>query len=313
MFDISIIVATYNSEISKLFKTLNSIIMQENIKFEIVIADDGSYNFDDKIIKNFLLNKNFNNFKLLHHEKNVGTVNNIYEALKLVTAKYIKLISPGDFLYSKDTLHNWLEYMKTKKSKICFSKIIPYYINDKNECKINYSFFKPDNDFVYKHRFSKESILINMCLISNTPVGAAYIVSKDLYVKYFNMIKDKICYTEDYAYKLMVLDDIKIDYYQNNGVWYEVGTGISTSHNKKWEDKLKKDENELYKIMNQNKYKGISKKFIKLLTYKDKNNYKLKKILFFPEYIFWVLIIKFNLKNYSEPIDEQFYNEINMI
>lgn len=42
MPEVSIIVATYNADWQKLMMTINSIIIQSGVKFEIIFADDGS-------------------------------------------------------------------------------------------------------------------------------------------------------------------------------------------------------------------------------------------------------------------------------
>ena len=41
---VSVLVITYNPKKEKLMQTLNSILLQKGIKFEIVIADDGKNN-----------------------------------------------------------------------------------------------------------------------------------------------------------------------------------------------------------------------------------------------------------------------------
>ena len=48
---IAVEVLTYNSDLEKLKLTLNSILIQKNIDFEIIIADDVSKNFNEKSIK----------------------------------------------------------------------------------------------------------------------------------------------------------------------------------------------------------------------------------------------------------------------
>ena len=42
--DISVVVLTYNPDLNDLKKTLRSIMLQDGVDFEIVIADDGSKN-----------------------------------------------------------------------------------------------------------------------------------------------------------------------------------------------------------------------------------------------------------------------------
>ena len=48
----TIIVITYNSDFSKIKKTLLSILEQQDVEFEVIIADDGSVNnnFDSYVL-----------------------------------------------------------------------------------------------------------------------------------------------------------------------------------------------------------------------------------------------------------------------
>lgn len=310
MCDISIIVATYNSSIDKLYRTLKSIILQENIGFEIIIADDGSDIYEENKIKDFFSKYHFNNYSLLHHEKNIGTVKNIYNAIKCAKSDFIKLISPGDYLYSNNILYEWMEFIRINNIQMCFSKIVPYYEDENGNLIIDTKFCKPKNDFIYQKKYRKNSTIINMCLISNTPVGAAYIIKKDLCEKYFGLIENRIIYTEDFAYRLMIIDEVKIAYYQNNAIWYEVGTGISTSRSNVWNARIKKDEEALYEIIIKRENDVSNEHFIKLIKCREKNYYKALKIFFYPEYIFWVLLSKCKSHCYSIPIDRTFFEVI---
>ena len=50
MPEVSIIVATYNADWQKLMMTINSIIIQSGVKFEIIFVDDGlKIKWNDKI------------------------------------------------------------------------------------------------------------------------------------------------------------------------------------------------------------------------------------------------------------------------
>ena len=50
----SVLLVTYNSDLSDIFKTLNSIINQEFKHFEIVLSDDGSEDNKFKQIEEFM-------------------------------------------------------------------------------------------------------------------------------------------------------------------------------------------------------------------------------------------------------------------
>ena len=56
-YEISVLVLTYNFIYNNLIKTLDSIISQKNINFEIVIADDGSENNHKKEIIDYFKDK----------------------------------------------------------------------------------------------------------------------------------------------------------------------------------------------------------------------------------------------------------------
>ena len=144
--DISIIIVTYNSSWLDLKETIDSIIEQEEISFEIIIADDGSEDNQEGKIKNYFLNKQITNYKLILNKENKGTVCNLFSGLQLAQGEYIKDISPGDLLVGKSTLKNWINFLKSNKLEWAFSDAI--YYRKKNEEKIFISIDAHPNDMV---------------------------------------------------------------------------------------------------------------------------------------------------------------------
>ena len=69
---VSVIVITYNQDLNKLLKTLDSIIIQEGIPFEVIICDDGSEKTYEKELENYFSLKDFASYRLVFHEKNEG-------------------------------------------------------------------------------------------------------------------------------------------------------------------------------------------------------------------------------------------------
>ena len=128
--DYSVIVLTYNPSLEKLKNTLYSIIVQKNICFEIIIADDGSSENYFSEIRSWLENKHFQNYKLIDNKRNQGTVQNLLSALDVSNGKFVKCISPGDCLYNENTLLLCKRYMEKKHQLVCFGKSIYYSIED---------------------------------------------------------------------------------------------------------------------------------------------------------------------------------------
>ena len=225
LINVSVVVASYNPNLDKLLKTINSIIIQQNITFQIIITDDGSKNDYFFELEQFFNNIKFKNFILIKNKINMGTVKNIKKALDICDGTYTKLISPGDCLYDKYTLYRW----------------VTYYMSE-NEVKFVRHKAWPQNTFVYKDTFIDNSKIINNYLLFNDTIHGATLIGKTLiYKKYFEMGIDIIKYAEDCLYRLMVFDGVSIKFFPYNVIFYEYGSGISTRPDKKWQSILKKD------------------------------------------------------------------------
>lgn len=245
--DFSIIVATYNPNYNKLFQTLISILNQKNSRFEIIVTDDGSLEFDSDLIIDWMKNKKFNKYKIIHNEKNVGTVRNVYNALKCANGRYIKLISPGDYLYNDSVLYNSLLFIEKKKSSIIFGKAV-YYNVEKNGSVNFLNKTNPLDIMPYiKNNFKK--IKKSYLLYQDYILGASFICERKLLLKYIEKIVDIVKYAEDCSVILMVADDNKIDYWDNYLIWYECDTGISTCGNPEWQEKIRNDNKNCYQLI----------------------------------------------------------------
>ena len=75
---VSCITTTYK-KFNYLYQTLDSIFMQDYPNIEIIIGDDGSSDFPEQELKNYIekhKGKNITNVVIHHEEKNRGTVSN---------------------------------------------------------------------------------------------------------------------------------------------------------------------------------------------------------------------------------------------
>ena len=110
IYELSIVILTYNSSFENLMKTLESSLNQDEINFEIIIADDGSKENHEKEIRDYFLAHDFTNFQLVLNRQNRGTVQNLLSALDVARGEYVKPISPGDLL--KNVSCKWIKFMK---------------------------------------------------------------------------------------------------------------------------------------------------------------------------------------------------------
>lgn len=248
IYEISVIVVTYNPSLNKLFDTLESILFQENIKFQIIIADDGSEKNYFEEIRNFFDNRKFKDYILIGNKVNQGTVLNYYSGLKCAIGKYIKGISPGDRLYAADTLRKWIDYLQKAGGEWSFSEAVYYQLNDNGEVQ-PVSVMAHPNDLTPYKKNNNNKIRWNYVVFSDMALGASILGTKAVQISYIEKIIYRIVYAEDNIWRLMMFDGIVGVYYSEFTILYEYGSGISTSCNDVWGLKLNKDWNAANKIM----------------------------------------------------------------
>lgn len=308
-FDVSVVIATYNPIWEKLKKTVNSILFQKNISYELIICDDGSKeNYFDRLEK--MLDGKCH-YKLIPSFSNVGTCKNVYNGLKKSLGRYVKLISPGDYLYDEFCLNNWIDYMKKNNFSVSFGNAV-YYNTENDNMNIVCIKNNPQNPYMYKKNsliFSqKEDYLVTENLI----LGAAILLERDLFCDYLIKIIGKVVYAEDNIFRLMIFNNIKIIYYPNKVLWYEYGSGISTNGNSIWNEKIKNDYNEATKIMIEMPSNNIFSKRYKLLMKKhlEKKNIKYLKYILFPRTALWRIIRQIKPTMTVSDFDRAFFDKL---
>lgn len=279
--EVTVLVVTYKPNYNKLFLTLKSIIIQKDINFDIVIADDGSPDLDKEGINNWFISNGFSHYKVTSLTENAGTVKNIANGLKLCSGKYLKLISPGDFLYDELTLKKFFDFCELNNFGVAFGNSIYYSYTDgkvKTYPKLHFpNILKPYK----KDNFKKAKF--NFFAFGDFILAPSYFVNTDLFKKYYAQIVDKVKFAEDTMYILMIADGVEPHYLDIPIVWYEYGTGISTSNNLKWISLINKDIlfvgemikelNPEYKIFNEMQRKTKSLKIF-LLRLRRKISFK---------------------------------------
>ena len=104
--DISIAIVTYNNS-SVIKKCLYSIFETiKNLKFELIIVDNGSSDNNVEIIE-----KDFKNVRLIKNDKNVGfgVAHNI--AIKLAKGRYHLVLNP-DIIFTENSIEKLLNFME---------------------------------------------------------------------------------------------------------------------------------------------------------------------------------------------------------
>lgn len=286
-YDVSVLIVTYNPVWEKLKNTVLSVIRQKNINVEIIIADDGSATNYREELKRLFLKENYSDYVLVMNDINKGTVLNIKSGLQVTHGKYVKTLSPGDYLYSLNTLELWYTFMEAKNISFSFGNPI-YYSREKTG---EYLYHKvrrnPQNIDIYNvNNYRKKQAVLYYVFLNDATLGSTYLIKRELLEKYIDSICNQIKYAEDMMVNLMVADGEKIVFYNQNVVWYENGTGISTSNDRYWYDILDRERLTAYQMVC-NSFKRQKSYYLyfctKLLL---KQSTKMYKYIFLPNLIF---------------------------
>jgi len=277
---VSVIVATYNPDWTKFRNTLRSIICQKNVDFDIVISDDGSKvdHFDK--VEQFFQENNFHAYKLVKNIENQGTVKNSILALQNTDSKYVKGISPGDFLYDENALFRFVDFAEKNPADAYFGNAVFYSVNEKNAIKLYEDKHNP-KDYTPWIKKDLKRIRKNYIISRDYILGASFLCKRTLYLDYVKRLDNIIKYAEDFSFVWYVADNRKILYLDSPFVFYEFGSGISTNSSDKWRKILRNDNLNGFEIM----YQNNSISFLELQYFKNKNRF-----------------IKLLLKLYLDPI-----------
>lgn len=283
---VSVCVATYNPNLKKLEETLLSIICQKGVNFEILLCDDGSQTDCSEFVDAFMSSHAFTYYRVIRNRENHGTVINCFTGIRHARGTYIKLISPGDFLYDENTLCRLVQHMDHEKCDACFSDAV--YYSDEEFSKEQLVALQPQETRAYG-KFRPYRQKIHYLVLSDKVCGATWLVRRDTAMEYLEKLVGKVKYSEDSMYRLMVLDGKYINHLDIRTVWYEHGTGISTAGSSKWYGLLKQDDETTDRLLKEKcrelrtlfafRYRW----FLRLQNQKGTRGKNLAKMLVFPE------------------------------
>ena len=276
--EISVIMATYHPVWDKCLFTLESIIAQKNVDWELIITDDGSEDNLFSKFESYLNEKKFTNFRLLSHDENQGTVKNYYDGISACNGKYVKLISPGDALYNETTLEKWLRFLKDSGNVWSFAEATYYTTTDDNHRELLHVPVAPRLISCYlkgKH----DQCRWNYVVLEDMPLGAAILCDRKKLLEYIGNIVGLVKFAEDTSLSTMMYDGILPAYYSESVVFYEFGVGVSTG-NSKWRIRFQEDMRNFETfLINRDSRDEFQKKMTRALTSINSGSALKKKIM----------------------------------
>ena len=261
----SVIVTVYNQPLEAVLATLRSIIYQQNVEPEILVADDCSDDFFEQDIRDFFACNGYKNYRIIQANENVQTVRNILRALRQAEGAYVKVIGAGDLLYDKTTLESLLAWSHQHEVKAGFGKILRFEHRD-DCCQVS-EYNAPLNagDYAFDRQRDGRTLLKRQLVRGDWIPAGAQFFEKELFVMLLERLSAYgVRYCEDFAATL-ALELSDVAFYPAPVEWYEWGVGISTGDSKKSRERLYRDHDCLYKALAPEKPLGLTLVFPKAL------------------------------------------------
>lgn len=309
-YNVSVLVAVYEADVEKLLITIASILVQKEISKQIVICDDGSDSFPlNETIKFFEL-QNFTDYVFCLSKENRGIVQNVLNGIEECRGEYFKLISPGDYLHNENTLSEWYKLIKYKNADLSISNAIYY----KKQADGRLGVIRHKNHPQINKRYYQNKWYYNYLIFDDISLGACVLSKTDVTKKYLLLIKGNVKFAEDNIYRIMAADKKSMEYFENDSLLYEYGTGISTGGNDMWAKRIKDDWNATNEIILErfDKSENFEKSFEKVIKSRSKKGIeaKLYKLLSIRGFFGNWLRLKLKTKYTNLQINMQYFEKI---
>lgn len=251
---ISVILMTYNQDISSILLSIESVLRQDGCEFEIVIADDGSIENQEAELKAYFCYRSFTSFTFIRSPQNKGIVSNLLSGVQAASYPLIKPLSPGDLLYRPDTLSSIQAFCDETGAEIGFGKLSGY--SSEGARTRMFSYDAPTNPEAYNDlTIDCESLAMGQLIKTDWVPGCSLFYGRDFILRYLLKLKEEygVIYSEDLTCPLITLDKVRIRFLDLPILWYEIGAGISTAGNKASRTRLYRDHRSFYtKLLEQN-------------------------------------------------------------
>ncbi len=183
-------------------------------------------------------------------------------ALKNCDGIYGKGFSAGDQLYGVYSLRDWVDYIKSAKSKWCICDIVCYH----NESGTDVVDSVPKHPFFllpYRKKWDFAMRFNYVCLMDIA--NASSILCELEFIKnILEKLEDHVKYAEDNLWRIAMYNGYVPSYYPKVCVKYEYGTGVSTNPNSPYADALKADFKYTINLIKETKPKDAKQRALRL-------------------------------------------------
>ena len=212
---VSVLIPTYNYNVSKLIEIIHSQLVKSTITFEIIIFEDGSFN-------SIKLKKNLKNTTIVKNITNIGRVKARQELAKKAIYEWLLFLDADVLPKTEFFISNYINAVSLKK-EVYFGGFA-YYEN------------KPKQSHVLRWKYGKSKEQVTAKLRNRNPykviISANYLIKKSIFTIINSKIKDNKGYGFD-TYFGALLQDNKINVLHIDNEVYHLGIEKSELYLKK--------------------------------------------------------------------------------
>ena len=258
--EISVVITTFNQPFKVVRRSLDSVLLQEDVRFELIIADDHSSEDLTALYEAYFKNRDFSSYQILRHERNVKTVLNLAHALSLASAPLTKAIDAGDLLYSEHTLRDIVDFSVAHDILVGFGNITRFW-TDSSGALLQATYQAPRDKAAFDAGLSQDRRAIFLHQMNTAdwiPAPAQFYRTEYYQNLLYRLSSDYgVAYCQDFT-TVLALIDTPIFYFDAPIYWYEWGTGISTNGSLASRKRLYADHLSFYQAMRREMPFGLS-------------------------------------------------------
>lgn len=173
---------------------LDSVLMQNYSNIEIIVSDDGTPDFNEKEISEYInhnKNENIKNVIIHSNSKNLGSVKNMNQALRLSEGEYIIPLAIDDMLFNQNTVTNIVKFFERTQCLIftayreVYDQTMQKYIERLPKENAVEAIRKHDSRYLYK-KLCKSNFISGAC----TPFTREFINQYGYFDEEFFLLED---------------------------------------------------------------------------------------------------------------------------
>lgn len=218
---ISVIVLTYENA-ETLYRTLDSVLMQDYENFELVVSDDGSNLFPREEIEAFLSGKGIR-YRVRQNKTNMGTVAHCNSVAVETAGEFIKFLASGDGFYNQTSLSDLVKFAQENQESPVVTSVS--YVCNERFTEIYYSFPSPRRVRIINN--TPPETLFGKIAFSNVINAVGALFRREFFTSYQGFDMNYHLLEDLPTWLRLTRNGVGIPCFENATTYYAVG-GISS-------------------------------------------------------------------------------------